>query len=69
MLSALSQWLLGGLCGLLLLFAGSLIFWLRLHGRRAPADGRLCGCHSPCLDHLFQIQEPDRPTSENKETP
>ncbi|GAA4499887.1 hypothetical protein [Pseudaeromonas paramecii] len=76
MLSALSQWLLGGLFGVLFLFAGSLIFWLRLQGRRAPADGRLCGCHTPCQEHLYQIQEPARPATknqpsryENKETP
>ncbi|MCD8548573.1 MAG: hypothetical protein LRY38_09235 [Aeromonadaceae bacterium] len=69
MLSTLSQWLLGGLCSLLFLFAGSLIFWLRLQGRRAPADGRLCGCHTPCQDHLYQIREPASPASMNKETP
>ena len=74
MLSALSQWLLGGLFGVLFLFAGSLIFWLRLQGRRAPADGRLCGCHTPCQEHLYQIQEPGSqasatPPTETKETP
>jgi len=74
MLSALSHWLLGILFSLVFLFAGSLIFWLRLHGRKAPPDGRLCGCHTPCQEHLYQIQEPGAqesatPPTEIKETP
>ncbi len=63
MLSALSQWLLGVLFSLLFLFAGSLIFWLRLHGRKAAPEGRLCGCHTPCQEHLYQIQEPEQAPS------
>jgi len=64
MLSILSQWALPILLTWLNFMGVSSLFWLRKVRKRKvelsheAGEERLCGCHTRCDEHLYQIAEP-----------
>ncbi len=64
MLPILSQWALPILLTWLSFMGVMFLFWLRQVRKRklelSPAadEERLCGCHTRCAEHLYQIAEP-----------
>ena len=64
MLSLLSQWGLPILLTWLGFMGVMSLFWFRQRRKRKPGSAsasgevRLCGCHTRCDEHLYQITEP-----------